>query len=263
MKFAIFGSPVAHSLSPAMHRAALAHIGRYGDYESRDVDEPGLLAGIAELRRGDLAGVNVTMPHKVTALGVCDQLTSQANDVGAVNTLVMRGSQLLGDNTDIEGIRSAWEQRQLPDTASVIILGAGGASAAAQVALRGRTQYVVARRPEIATKVVDRIGADATVVRWGESVPRGVVVNATSLGMRGEVLPEFLLDSALGLFDMPYGDAETRSVRVARDRGIPVADGLDMLVAQAVGSFAAWTGVRVDVAVFRTAAEMELAGRSK
>lgn len=263
MRLAIFGSPVAHSLSPAMHQAALEHIGEDGGYEARDVDQAGLFDGIADLRKGLLTGANVTMPHKVIAYEVCDDVTNRATTVGAVNTLLMRGDDLVGDNTDVEGVRSAWELRQLPPSQPVVILGAGGAAAAALMALRGQDLHVVARRPAVAHLMVDRVGARADVLAWGEPVPAGVIVNATSLGMQGEMLPKFLLDSATGLFDMPYGDVETRSVRVARDRGLPVADGLDMLVGQAIGSFAAWTGVRLDATIFRAAAEAELAGRAK
>jgi len=262
VRLAILGSPVQHSLSPAMHRAALAHIGEDGDYETREVGIDGLYAGIADLRQGVLVGANVTMPHKVTAHDLCDELTSQAHAVKAVNTLSMRRGKLIGDNTDVRGIRFAWELRQFEAADPVIILGAGGASAAAQVALSDMELYVVARRPAIARVTSERIGSTAAIVKWGDPVPSGIVVNATSLGMHGEMLPEFLLDSAVGLFDMPYGDSPTRSVQAARDRGLPVADGLDMLVGQAVGSFATWTGIYLDAAIFRTAAEAELARRA-
>jgi shikimate dehydrogenase len=252
VRLAIFGFPVRHSLSPAMHRAALRRVGIEGDYVTREVDRDGFLAGVADLRDGALDGANVTMPHKMAAFAVCDEVTHQAHRVGAVNTLYVVDDVLKGENTDVLGVRTAWTSRQLPDEGPVIILGAGGASAAAQVALAGREQYVVARRPDLAAAVVGRIGSDAVVIEWGQPTPRGVVVNATSIGMHGEILPEFLLDSATGLFDMPYGDKPTRSVDAAR-----------MLVGQAVGSFNVWTGIEVDSSVFRRAAEEELKRRTR
>jgi len=120
---------------------------------------------------------------------------------------------------------------------------------------------VIARRPDAAARVVDRVGADARVVTWGEPAPAGVVVNATSLGMHGERLPQYLLESAVGLLDMTYGDIATPAVTELRAEGVPVADGLDMLVGQAVGSFAIWTGFEIEPGVFRFAAEQELANR--
>lgn len=261
MKLAIFGSPVGHSLSPAMHRAALAAAGLTGDYETRDVDHAGFLEGVVEIRNGGLNGANVTMPHKMVAYELCDEMSSDAARAGAVNTLRLRDGSLCGENTDILGIRSAWALRALPDDGPVVILGAGGAAAAAQVALEGRDIYLLARRPEAAQQTARRVGAGAQVLGWGESVPRGVVVNATSLGMHGELLPEYLLESAVGLLDMTYGESPTPAVTTLRAGGLPVADGLDMLVGQAVGSFAIWTGIDVDAGVFRLAAEQELARR--
>ena len=263
MRLAIFGSPVAHSLSPAMHRAALEHAGISGTYEARDVDEAALYTGIAELRDGVLEGANVTMPHKLVALEMCDELSPLARAVGAINTLSVGAGSLVGSNTDVAGVRAAWAAADLPASTGVVVVGAGGAAGAALVALQEHELCVTARRRDVAAHLVDRIGSKARVIEWGAPVPSGVVVNATSLGMRGELLPDVFLDSATGLVDMPYGDAATRSVRVARMRGIPVADGLDMLVGQAVESFAIWTGVRVEGSVFRAAAEAELARRKK
>ncbi len=263
MKLAIFGCPVKHSLSPAMHTAALAAAGLYGDYSAYEVDHNGFLEGVATMRAGNLHGANVTMPHKLVAYELCDEISQEAARAGAVNTLTMARGKLRGDNTDIRGIRAAWESSELPVDVPVIILGAGGASAAAQVALEGHDIYVVARRPEAAQATVDRVGTDARVIAWGEQPPSGVVVNATSLGMHGETLPEYLLELAVGLLDMTYGDNTTPSVTALRAGGQPVAEGLDMLVGQAVGSFAIWTGIEVDACVFRSAAEQELADRSK
>jgi shikimate dehydrogenase len=244
-----------------MHTAALDHIGVAGTYSARDVDLAAFHAGIAELRSGELDGANVTMPYKRRAYEMCDETTEQGERVGAVNTLLLRRSSLVGENTDVAGILTAWELRRLPDGGPVIILGAGGAAAAALVALAGRPQYVVARRPERAHQLTRRIGTGAVVTVWGEPVPPGVVVNATSIGMGGEPLPDFLLESATGLFDMPYGATSTPAVTTVRRRSFPVADGLDMLVGQAVASFAAWTGVDVPEAVFRRAAAEELERR--
>lgn len=261
MNLAILGSPVGHSLSPAMHRAALAAVGLGGGYLARDVDVLGFREGVADIRTGALDGANVTMPHKVAAYQLCDEVSADAERAGAVNTLSMNGEFLRGDNTDVLGIRSAWSLRALPDTGPVIILGAGGAAAAAQVALSGRELYITARREETARQLAARVGAGATAIGWGEPLPPGVIVNATSLGMHGESLPEYLLESCLGLLDMTYGDNPTPSVAAVKRAGTPVADGLDMLVGQAVGSFAIWTGTEVDAGVFRSAAEQELASR--
>ena len=263
MRLALLGSPVAHSLSPAMHRAAMAHANLTGDYEARDVDRAGFSASLGEIRSRILAGANVTMPHKQTANESCDRSSDRAMRVGAVNTLVLKDGELYGDNTDIDGVRAAWATGNLPDEWPVVILGAGGAAGAALLATRDRPQYVVARRPQQAGALIERIGVDATVMSWGPRIPRGVIVNATSLGMRGETLPGHVLERARGLLDMAYGEGTTPAVATLRDRGIPVADGLDMLVGQAVRSFAIWTGIEVESSVFRRGAAEELLKRSQ
>jgi shikimate dehydrogenase len=246
-----------------MHQAALAHVGAEGDYQLCDVDEAGFLDGVVDIRTGKLDGANVTMPFKILAHDLSDAISDRAARVGAVNTLSMQSGQLTGFNTDVAGVAYAFEEAKLPATGPVVVMGAGGAAAAAQVALVGREIFVVARRPEQAESMLERLHSDATVIPWGESVPAGVVVNATSLGMRGEMLPEHVLDAATGLLDMAYGDHPTRSVAALRNRGLPVADGLDMLIGQAIGCFRIWTGEDVDPVVFRNAAEAELRRRSQ
>lgn len=262
MKLAIFGSPVGHSLSPAMHRAALAHIGVDGDYETREVDHAEFLRGLTDLRDGSLHGANVTMPYKILAHDLCDTLSTQAALIGAVNTLHVGERGLIGNNTDIDGVIYAFAHAQLPDRDRVSVLGAGGAAAAALVALAGREVHVVARRPEFAQALVDRLDTGATVISWGDPVPSGVIVNATSLGMRGEMLPPAAMESATGLLDMAYGVAPTPAVLALRSRGLPVADGLDMLVGQAVGCFRIWSGEDVEPLIFQAAAEAEIRRRA-
>ena len=262
MKLAILGSPVGHSLSPAMHRAALERIGRDGRYEAFDVDRDGFVARVADIRQGVITGANVTMPYKRLAFELCDEVSPTAAQAGAVNTLFMHRGQLHGANTDVRGVEFAWDVAQLPLQGPIVILGAGGASAAAQVALRSRELYVMARRPEAARHVVATIGSGAAILSWHDPIPHGTVVNATSIGMRGELLPEQVLSAATGLLDMVYGDAPTRSVVRMRQSNRPVADGLDMLVGQAAASFAIWTGEQVAPSVFRNAAEHELLKRA-
>lgn len=263
MKLALFGSPAKHSLSPAMHRAALAAAAIDGDYVAREVDLDGFFDGIGELRSGQIDGANVTMPYKRTALEAIDELSESAGRVGAVNTIAVKAGALVGENTDVQGVLSCFQEAALPEEDPVIVLGAGGAAAAALVALSGRRQFIVARSPEKARLTAARAGVEAAVIVWGEPVPPGVVVNATSLGMRGESLPDEITAAATGLLDMPYRDEPTPSVALQRKRGLPVADGLDMLVGQAVASFEIWTQRTVVAGVFRRAAEQELLKRAR
>jgi len=248
LKLAVLGDPVAHSLSPRLHNAALRAAGIEGTYEARRVDAGGMAAAIEEIRTGELDGANVTMPHKRLAAGLVDEVGSEAARAGSVNTLALRGASVVGESTDIEGIRLAW--RGLPD-GPALILGGGGAAAAALLALEGRPLVVSARSSSAAARLIEQTGVAADVAEWGSPVPGAVIVNATPLGMAGESLPSGLLEVATGLFDMPYGAAPTEAVKRARSLGIPALEGVEMLLAQAARSFELWTGVAAPVAAMR------------
>ena len=249
----MLGDPISHSLSPLLHNAAFAATGLDGTYEARRVNAAGLTAAVAEIRTGRLDGGNVTMPHKELASRICDRLAATGARAGAVNTLVRVGRGVVGHNTDIAGIRAAWAAAELPAAGAVLILGAGGAAAAAVLALEGRDLTVSSRRPQAARNLLTRLAVAAAVVPWGTAVPDAVVVNATPLGMHGEVLPAGPLSGAAGLFDMAYGSGETASVREMTERGLPTADGKSMLLHQAAAAFELWTGRAAPLSAMRAA----------
>jgi shikimate dehydrogenase len=242
-RLVVLGDPVEHSRSPLMHNAALRALGLEGRYEARRVDEAGMREAAAEMRRGLLDGANITMPHKRLAFELADQVEGEARRAGSVNTWVVREAVVVGHSTDIPAIRRVFRQRRLPEGA-VTILGAGGAAAAALVALADRPVTVVARRPDAAGAMIERCRVPAAVVSWDEAmIAGGTVVNCTSLGMDGEAIPSRLLDGAEAWFEMVYARGATPAERIARGRGLPVSSGLDLLVAQAEASFELWTGL--------------------
>jgi shikimate dehydrogenase len=253
LHLAIFGDPIAHSLSPRLHAAALEAAGIDGSYEARRVDAAGMEAAIEEIRSGVLDGANVTMPHKVLASSLADELSEAARRSGSVNTLWGRNGRVFGETTDVGGIRRAWGS--LP-TGVALILGAGGAAAAALLALEGRELFVTARRFDAAAALVDHIDVPAVAVPWGRPVAGAVVVNATPLGMAGEHLPAGILETASGLFDMVYGAVPTPAIARARSLGLTVVAGLEMLLAQAAASFEIWTGRRASIEAMRRAVRL-------
>ena len=252
MNLAVLGDPVAHSRSPAIHTAALAATGISGSYEARRVDADGVRTAFQEVRAGVLTGFNVTMPHKALAAELCDRLDADAAAAGSVNTVTLRDGQVWGFSTDVGGLRDAWGA--LPDKAPILILGAGGAAAAACVALAGRPIYISARRYGTGAGLAERVGIAVGEVRWGTPVVGSVVVNCSPLGMHGEPLPPDLLELSSGLFDMAYGPSPTPAVRAARAMDLPVVEGLDLLVAQAARSFQIWTGVAPPLSAMAEAA---------
>ena len=240
-------------MSPLIHTAALAACGIAGSYEAIDCDEAGFVAVLSSIRTGDLDGCNVTMPHKRLAHGLADELDAVARRTGAVNTVVAVGDRLVGHNTDVIGIVRTARQAGLPEDTPVMVLGAGGAAAAALLAFEGRKLSLSARRPEAAGAVAERVGVPADVVDFGSVLDGAVVVNATPVGMHGETLPVGVLEAASGFFEMPYGPVPTPSTTLARNLGIPVAVGIEMLLAQALEAFRLWTGMMPPVDLIRAA----------
>jgi shikimate dehydrogenase len=253
-EYVVLGDPVGHSRSPAIHNAAFAELGIDARYQARRVDTSGMAGAAAQMRRGELAGANITMPHKELAFRLVDRVAGEAQVAASVNTWVIAGGELVGHSTDIPGIRQVWERRNLDD-GPVLILGSGGAASAALVALAGRDLFLSARRGDAAHRLVEEVGSTATVVPWGEG-REAVVVNCTPVGMRGETLPFPVLERATGLLEMAYGWEPTPAETACRERGKPVADGIDLLVAQAACSFELWLNLPAPLA------EMERAARN-
>jgi shikimate dehydrogenase len=241
VRLILLGDPVGHSLSPVIQRAALDAAGVAGSYTTRRVDEAGLADAVTEIRRGELDGANVTMPHKRLAATLVDELAPDAQHAGAVNTIVRKLQRLVGHLTDVAGVRDAGEEAGLPAAGPVLVLGAGGAAAAAILAVDGRPLRVAARRPGAARELMQTLEVDGEDVEWGAPWPDATVINATPIGMSGDRLPPGIVEEAAALLDMAYCGGPTPAVAVARAGGIPVADGLDMLIAQGATSFTLWT----------------------
>lgn len=253
MRLALLGNPVEHSLSPVIHNAGMRASGITGTYEARAVDENGVREAFDELRSGRLDGFNVTMPHKTLAASLCDRLESEAARAGSVNTVVRESGEIVGHSTDIGGIREVWDG--LPSEGPVLILGTGGAAAAAAVALSGRPIYIAGRNYGAGSALGEKAEMELAEVRWDVPVVSAVVVNCTPLGMKGESLPERVLELASGLFDLAYRTTPTPAVMVMTAAAHPVVDGLELLLAQAGFSFFIWTGRPAPMAEMRKAVE--------
>jgi shikimate dehydrogenase len=251
----VLGDPVSHSLSPAIHNAALSAAGLAGEYTARRVDADGMRRAVTELREGTLSGANVTMPHKGLAAALADRLEPRAMRARSVNTLWPDEGSVRGDSTDIDGVITAWGWAGLPEDAPVLVLGSGGAAAAAILALEGRELTVAARRLDRAEALLAALAVDARLSSLGVPLPGAVVVNSTPVGMRGEALPTDVVAASAGLFDMAYGAGPTPAVRLARQLGLPVVDGWEMLLAQASASFTIWTGMDAPLDEMRAALE--------
>ncbi len=274
---ALIGDPVEHSLSPVMHNAAFAALGIDAMYELWPTFLGELPARIRSLRRVDILGANVTIPHKQAVMPLCDELSETARRIGAVNTLILRDDRITGDNTDAYGFARTLDAVCAGSPlGGALILGAGGAARAVAVALidAGVTSVTIANRTRPrADALVDALrGAGASgigVIEWHD-IPRtardaALLVNATSIGWHGEEMPVSraaidALDTASIVIDLTY--RETALLRSVRERGIVATDGLPMLIHQGARSLELWTGEQPPVEVMTRAVLDEQARRA-
>lgn len=267
-RLVLLGHPVAHSLSPTFQQAALDALGIALRYTAVDVDPAGLPAALLSLRAESAAG-NITVPHKVAALGLCDVVSETAQRVGAINTFWTDTSgRLCGDNTDVGGFERAAHRlmrRPLGGT-RVLVLGAGGAALAVREAVRkadGATLLAATRRPEQARALAAPLGARASVVGPDEAELREaaerahLVVNTTPLGLQaGDAFPlqPNWLRPDQAVLDLTYRrEGCTAWVAACRDAGIPADDGLEMLLEQGALAFERWLGMPAPRDVMRAA----------
>ena len=272
LQFGLIGSGIGQSPSPAMQRAALHAREIQGDYTVLDVTAADLPGVLRQLRGGALAGCNVTVPYKAALAAACDRLEGDASICQAVNTLLMRGEELIGENTDARGFELALGyQRLRPEPGGrALVLGAGGAASACVLALcrmRVEEVVVVARRPEQAEELCLRVSPEsARPVDWRDAAgvsraarEAGMVVNAAAVGVGVVPIPLEALPSDCIVVDLRYRPRPVDLVAAARARGLRATDGAEMLLFQGMLSFQRWTGVDPPWHAARAALEEALA----
>ncbi|WP_067488659.1 shikimate dehydrogenase [Actinomadura hibisca] len=268
---AVLGSPIVHSLSPVLHRAAYAALGLDGwSYTAHECGEDGLAGFLAGLD-ASWAGLSLTMPLKRVALDLADTVSDLAVAVGGANTIVLRDGRRHADNTDVHGIVTALTEASLAAPASALVLGGGATAASALAALAelGLTEVGLAvREPSRAAETV------AVGERFGLKVPVGTLdrvpvmppvelVVSTLPGTAADTFAEPVAASGAALFDVVYAPWPTTLAAAVQDAGGTVVGGFEMLLHQAVRQVTLMTGrADVPVAAMRAAGEAELARRA-
>lgn len=258
-QFAVMGNPIEHSRSPELHHQFAKAAGIDLNYRKKLVALDEFSASVQEFFAHEGRGLNITVPFKEQAFGLCEVLTERARAAGAVNTLWQQNGQLHGDNTDGQGLVMAleslgWSLAQ----ARILILGAGGATRGVilPLAQAGAGQIVIANRtvaraqqllsdiqPFVSSIELQAIGLDALAGEYD------LVINATSASLSGEVLTlpaELVFQQA---YEMAYGK-QSSFLKQAKARGAAYSDGFSMLVGQAIEAFYIWHGVRLNLRDF-------------
>ncbi len=273
-RLGLIGWPLEHSWSPLIHQAAFDSLGWSGTYRLIPVAEgyPDKLRLVCErVRRGDLDGFNVTIPHKQRVMDWLDDLTPAAGRIGAVNTVFLSDGRLIGGNTDapgfIQDLHGCFGQDFSQGLCSALVMGAGGAARAVVYALQeaGWLVIVAARRPEQARRLATDLRRPGGDLRWTSldrdelmQLQPDLVVNATPVGMFPDMAAspwpdEVAFPEGARLYDLIYNPPETTLMQKVRQSDLQAANGSGMLVAQAALAFERWTGVCPPLSEMRAA----------
>ncbi len=260
--YGLLGHDVLRSLSPAIHNRAFAERGIDAVYVPLQAES---LEAFLEARpRLALSGFSVTRPYKTEIVAHLESVTPNVAEAGSANTVVVQDGRLLGLTTDGDGVVFPLRRHGELGGRRVAIVGAGGAARAAAVALARAGAHVTvrARRPEQSAEVASVAGCAHAPLETLAEEPWDVLINATPVGSGAQPgespVPPAALRRDGVVFDMVYEPRETPLLRAARAAGCRTIDGVEMLVAQAVGQFEAWTGAEAPVRAMTEAAHAAL-----
>ncbi|MBI5715476.1 MAG: shikimate dehydrogenase [Chloroflexi bacterium] len=273
LKLILLGFPLTHSLSPAMHNAALDAVGlRDWRYDAMPIESARLSEAVELIRGDEFAGANVTVPHKEKIIPLLDGITPVAEAIGAVNTIVKRDGKIIGHNTDAAGLLADLHLHGVKiQDCVVLVLGAGGSARAAVAACAGMGAKIkiIARRREQAQSLISNLQLPITIYDLTindlhrASHDCALILNCTPLGMSPNVDSSPWFDSVpfpkeSFMYDLVYNPRQTKLVKQARAQGLNADTGLGMLIEQGALAFELWTGKDAPRSLMRESAEQEL-----
>lgn len=268
----LFATPIRHSVSPMIHNKAFETLGIDAVYLAFDLGEKDLSTAIASMKSLDMLGANLSMPHKMAAVPMMDELSEAAQLIGAVNTILHQDGKLIGHNTDGIGFMSSLKVKGIEVLQKKItVIGAGGAATAiiVQAALDGVKEIAVFnRKDDFFQKIQNKLAviskktgcniqlydlADQKQLAQEVAESR-LLVNATGVGMSPQLaatpIEDFsIIHSDLAVYDVIYTPRETRFLKQAKERGVVTSNGLGMLLYQGAAAFELWTGQKMPIEV--------------
>ena len=253
--YAVFGDPVGHSLSPAIHNRAFHETGHNGVYVAlrvRDIE-----AAVAAVRSLSLRGVSITVPHKTAVIPFLDHVDATAQAIGAVNTIVNQDGCLRGYNTDAPAAVQALQDLVSLAGRKVAILGAGGAARAVGFGLAAeKVPIVVVNRTRSRGKeLAQRLGAGFEAIEDYQPADDTILINTTPVGMWPQVdavpFPPERLKPGMVVMDIIYNPLHSRLLQEAVARGCPTLNGVPMFVYQGALQFKLWTEQEAPLSVMR------------
>lgn len=265
--YGVIGDPVSHSLGPVMHNRAFALTGCPGVYAAFRVTD--VRAAAAGIRALNIAGVSVTIPHKISIINYLDAVDESAEKIGAVNTIVNTEGRLTGYNTDSEGAVRALSEHVVIRDRRIFVLGAGGAARAVAYGMirQGGHVCIVNRSRDKGTALAVSLGADFRPMDQADFRSADILINTTPVGMHPlvEAMPiaSDFLHPDMVVMDIVYHPLRTRLLQTAASLGCRIVDGVGMFVHQGAMQFERWTSRKAPVDAMKQAVYAALKEKEK
>jgi shikimate dehydrogenase len=265
-KFAVIGYPLTHTLSPQIHNYAFQKLKIDAIYEKIEISPENFKKEVLDLKNGEYSGLNVTIPHKLNIMSFLDEIDTDAESIGAVNTIVRKENKWIGHNTDVEGFLTPLLEFK-DRLVNCLILGTGGAARAVIFALAKyidpRSITIAGRNPEKSTNLCNEFGQHfdrihlnhRPLVGTDSILPEfNLIVNTTPLGTfpdieQSPLTKMMILSEQTIVYDLVYNPLETKFQKDAKTAGkeIVLINGMDMLIQQAASAFKLWTNQEMPV----------------
>tara|TARA_B100001027_G_scaffold182142_1_gene133745 strand:+ start:583 stop:1365 length:783 start_codon:yes stop_codon:yes gene_type:complete len=245
-KFFVIGNPINHSLSPELHNFWLKENGINGSYGKIKLEEGDLKNFIQKLRKDEINGINVTIPFKNKVIKYLDKLSLEAEKTGSVNTIYKNNQDIIGHNTDVAGFELGLRHSKINVLGkSTFIIGAGGVVPSIIYSLlnMGCKKIMLTNRTIEKTEEIKKIFREIKIIKWGEIPDFDIVINATSVGLKGDILKlDFDVKNKI-FYDVIYNPKETEFLKNAKMKGNKIENGKLMFIYQANQSFSIWNNI--------------------
>jgi len=245
-KFFVIGNPINHSLSPELHNFWLKENGINGSYGKIKLEEGDLKNFIQKLRKDEIHGINVTIPFKNKVIKYLDKSSLEAEKTGSVNTIYKNNQDIIGHNTDVAGFELGLRHSKINVLGkSTFIIGAGGVVSSIIYSLlnMGCKKIMLTNRTIEKTEKIKKIFKEIKIIKWGEIPNFDIVINATSVGLKGDTLKlDFDVKNKI-FYDVIYNPKETEFLKNAKMKGNKIENGKLMFIYQANQSFSIWNNI--------------------
>ena len=245
-KFFVIGNPIKHSLSPELHNYWIKKNKIDAVYDKIKLEETELKDFINKLRNEEIHGINVTVPFKNKVIKYLDKLSLEVETTNSVNTIYKSGNDIIGHNTDVAGFELGLRHSKINVLhKSILILGAGGVVPSIIYSLlsMGCKKIFLSNRTFEKAENIKKKFNEVEVVKWGKIPDFDIVINATSVGLKGDSLDLNLNTKDKIFYDVIYNPKETQFLKKAKENGNRIENGMYMFVYQANQSFSIWNNI--------------------